>query len=91
MDTTILIGALFVLRSCVKCVSINFIFLVRQDCIGWTPGQLGKLFMNVLVSHKFRTQPGGKSFDVILCNPGFRLPRVLASYDLLVLHDVRSH
>jgi hypothetical protein len=47
--------------------------------------------MNVLVSHKFRAQPGGKSFDMILCNPSFRLPRVLASYDMLVLLDIWSH
>jgi hypothetical protein len=47
--------------------------------------------MNVLVGHKFHAQPGGKRIDVMLCNPGFRLPRALASYDLLVLLDVRSH
>jgi hypothetical protein len=56
------------------------------------PGQPDKLFMDVLIGHKFYAQIGGESIDVILCNSSFRVPRVLlASYNLLVLLDIWSH
>jgi hypothetical protein len=72
-DTTILVGAPFILGYCVKCIPIYLIPFVCEDMPRWLPCQQIQLLINTLITLTFFLQPTAESFHVLTCNPSFSL------------------
>jgi hypothetical protein len=75
-DTTILVGALFILGDHVKYIPIYLVTLESQYSGRWFPGQYLQLISNIGVIYEKCLQPTAKSRHVKLRNPAVRLPRV---------------
>src|SRR5215216_3047268 len=73
VDTTILVGALFILGDHVKCIPIYLVPLVSQYSRRWCPGQQVHIISNSVVTHEMCLQPTAESPDVFTCNPNVKM------------------
>src|SRR3954471_14471330 len=74
-DTTVLVGALFVLGKSVKCVPINLVPLKSRYSRRWLLGQQVQLLV-IGDIHETCLQPTAESLHVFSINPIFTLLRV---------------
>ena len=90
-DTTVLVGAPFILGYCVKCIPIYLVPFVCEDMSRWLPSQQIQLLINTLITLTFFLQLVAESFHVLTRNPSFRLPLKLGSEQLFMCLDIRIH
>ena len=72
-DTTILVGALFILGDHVKCIPIYLVPLESQYSQRWCPGQEVQVISNSGVTHEMCLHPTAESPHVFTCNPVVKL------------------
>src|SRR3954468_5926127 len=75
-DTTVLVGALFILGDCVKSIPIYLLPFESHYSQRWCAGQQVQLLFNNLVTREMILQPTAESPIVFLLNPDFRPLRV---------------
>ena len=89
--TAILVHALFVMASCVKCISIDPIPLVLDDCGRRSSSKPLQLYINRAITHEFPSKPNRKAIYVMTCNPGLRLLYVFRPDNIHVLIHIWGH
>src|SRR3954469_24374910 len=90
-DTTVLVGALFILSYRVKCIPIYLVPLESTYSRRWCPGKQVHMISNSGVIHEKSLQPAAKTLHVFASNPFIRLPRVFEAYKILVFIDIRGN
>lgn len=92
-NTIVMVGVIFILGYCVKCIPIYFIHYESIDIWRCQDGPLDNYSCSSIVSLSMGvfSQTNSKFCDVSTCNLGLMLSWEVRAYTILVFFDIRSH